>query len=1133
MRKSVQLFARRIASMAALTLAFGGATATMVVVAPVSVQAQVTTGAMNGLVTDSEGKPVGGVRVVATHEPSGTKYGAVTGPTGRYNVQGLRTGGPYTVRFTSVGLKEEAFGDITAELGKSYVLNTKMLSADVKLGEVTVTSKKNTVMSNDRTGAATNISKETINSVPTLSRNIIDFAKVTPQANGRSFGGQDNRLNNLTIDGSVFNNSFGLSGVPGGQTGQSPISLDAIEEVQVNLAPYDVRQGNFTGAGINAITRSGDNQWRWSVFANIRNQAFAGDTIAGATAAEGAAFNRTDRNRSAYNVLQVGGRIGGPIIENKLFFFFNFEREQESRPFTNFRAARPGEVAGGIITRATTGQLDSLRNFLISRFSYDPGIYDSFDQPYSRTIFSNKATGKLDWNIDESNKISLRLQYLRSQADVITNGASNVQGARNNNNDALNFANANYVINNDIYSAIAEWNSVLSPTMSNNMIVGFTANRDFRDAPSRPFPFVDILQNGATLTSFGYELFTPFNKLNTDTWQVIDNFTVFAGDHTITAGLSFESFTFENGFNQRYYGYYRFASLQDFYNNVNNVAVGGRVPQPIQFSQTYSALPGAAVPIATTRAIQIGGYAQDEWAVSPTFKTTFGLRVDAPIFNTQGIENSVVSATMFRNNAGGEERLSTATFPTVNLLWSPRIGFNWDVNGDRSLQVRGGSGLFSGRPPFVWLSNVVTNNGVTAGEILENNPTGRPFNPDPAAYIPQNATTSVPPATFTVNTVVPGYRFPQVWRSNLAADIQLPLGLIATLEGLYTQNVAQTFYRDANLRGPQGAFTGADNRPRFPASYLLSGTGAQRDSANRVNRRITGNYVLDNTNLGNSFALTAQLQKPFSDGWMAMVAYTYSQARDITSAGSIAANSFFGNQIVGNPNIPDVSLSDNDNPHRIIANASYRIDFGEVVALTLSGFLEVRTQGRYSYTYAGDVNGDLIFNNDLIFVPASADQIAFEQFTATRTVSGVTTTKIWTPADQWTELDRFITSDPYLQSRRGNYAERNGALRGWVANLDLAATLDINFFIAEKRNTLQLRLDAINVTQRINPAFGVGDRVINGRPLTFRTVNAAGAPVYRITELVPTQGIVAPLSNTINFPGDVWQFQLGARWIFN
>ncbi len=1102
-----------------------------------ALRAQVTTGAMSGTVTMKDGKPISGARVTATHLPSGTKYGSIVGATGRYAVPNLRTGGPYTVEISAIGMKAAKFGDITIQLGQTYVLDVKLDEGEVKLSEITITSKKGSVMSNERTGAATNINRDIINAVPTLNRNILDFTKMTPQAGrGNSFGGQDNRMNNLTIDGSVFNNTFGLANTPGGQTGQSPISLDAIEEVQVNIAPYDVRQGGFTGAGVNAVTRSGDNEWRWSVFTNTRNQGFAGDSVAGAKATDGLKIIKANNQ---YQVLQFGGRLSGPIIENKLFFFLNYERETNVSPMSNYRAAQPGEAATGAVTRVQASTLDSLRQFLINKYQYDPGIYDNVNQPYNRTTFGDKATGKLTWNIDETNKASIRFQYLRSQSDVILNSGSNAVGNRNGNNNALNFANSNYGINNDIYSAVAELNSVFSSSMSNNLIVGFTANRDYRSSPSRPFPMVDILQGGSTLTSFGYELFTPFNKLDTDTWQLQDNVTIYSGDHTITAGVSFEAFRFVNGFNQRYYGYYRFNSLQDFYNSANGVKVpirvNGRdsliVAQPVQFSQTYSALKDGSVPLAETRAYQASIYGQDEWNISSTFKATIGLRIDAPIFDqSTALANSVVSDATFYNNVtnNSSEKLSTGNLPSLNPLFSPRVGINWDVNGDRSLQVRGGTGIFSGRPPFVWLSNVVTNNGVSSGEILQNSPLNRQFNPDPNAYIPANASSSVPAATFTVNTVVPGFRFPQLWRSNLAADIQLPLGLIATVEGIHSKYLAQVYYRDANLRPATAAFTGVDNRPRFPGSFITT-AGAARDSAIRLNYRINGNYVLDNTDAGDSWSGTVQIQKPFSDGWFAMVAYTYSVARDITSAGSIAANSWNANPIVASPNLPTISYSDNDNPHRLIASASYRFDFGEVAALTLSGFYELRTQGRFSYTYSGDMNGDGVSNNDLIFVPKNKEDVVLVPFTA----GG----KTWSADDQWTALDKFISSDPYLSTRRGQYSERNGGLRGWLSSLDIAATLDVNFMIGEKKNTVQIRADVINGTNILNPSLGVGDRVLqNGasRPLLFVATRADGVPTYRLNETAAGAGLApSVLTNSLNFPGDVWQFQLGIRYIFN
>jgi hypothetical protein len=562
--------------------------------------------------------------------------------------------------------------------------------------------------------------------------------------------------------------------------------------------------------------------------------------------------------------------------------------------------------------------------------------------------------------------------------------------------------------------------------------------------------------------------------------------------------------------------------------------------QPAFFSRTFSLLPDRATPLAETRAYLFGIYGQDEWNVSSIFKVTFGLRVDAPVFDqSTTLRNPVVDTTSFYNDLtkNSSEKLSTANLPGTNPLFSPRIGFNLDLNGDRSLQIRGGSGLFSGRPPFVWLSNVITNNGVTAGDIGEAVPqqvfSNRQFSPDITAYTPTSGS-----STFTANTVVPGFRFPQLWRSNLAADIQLPLGFIATVEGIHSKFLSQVYYRDANLRPSTRNFSGPDTRPRFAGGTV----------PNRINPLINGNYVLDNSSAGDAFSGTVQVQKPFSDGWSAMVAYTYSISRDISSAGSIAAGSWTGVPIVTSPNIPEVSFSDNDNPHRLIATASYKFDFGEVAALTLSAFYELRTQGRFSYTYSGDMNADGVSGNDLMFVPAKREDIILLPLDSRSTPTNPIV-RSWTPDQQWEELDRFITNDPYLNTRRGQYAERNGGLRGWVSTLDLAATVDINFMVGEKKNTVQFRVDLLNGLNLINPAWGVNDRFLqNGGtrilasgiqtaagPNVFNPIaNANGVPQFVLQETSAGRGLAkSVLTNGISFPGDVWQLQFGLRYIFN
>lgn len=1112
----------------------------LLVLAPVLAFAQgVTTGAMTGLVADKAGKPMIGARVIITHEPSGTKYGAITGSTGRYTAPGLRTGGPFTVQISAVGMKTAKFSDIFVKLGENFVQNATIEEGEVKLSEITVTSKKGAVMSSERVGAATNISKETIQTLPTLNRSVQDFTRTTPQANGLSFAGQDARFINFTVDGSIYNNSFGLASLPGGQANATPISLDAIEELQVNLAPFDVRQGGFVGAGVNAITRKGDNQFRASAFYNTRSNSFLGESVTG-----------SDGNSTkvlapgvTFNVQQYGFRFGGPIVEDKLFFFVNGEIENRTDPGTTNRASTSTTDAGANVVRAGTALADSLtrlKQFLIERFQYDPGVW----QDYQLQTFSAKATARFDYNIDENQKLAIRFNYLRSYRDVLASSSGGVNG-RNGNLFALNFSNSNYRINNDIYSAIAEYNGTFGGEWYVNVTGGFTANRDYRNLlGSVRFPTVDILQGGRNVTTFGDEPFTPNNVLNTDTWQAQANVTRYLGDHTFTGGINFESFAFANGFTPQVSGLYQFTSFQDFYN-----AVAGQNVRTQAYTLWYSARPGGAIPLAETKSSQIGFYLQDEWNVSKDFRLTLGVRADLQSFAQTALANPEVPGFAFPTN----ETFNTDKLPQAALLWSPRLGFNWDVTGDRTTQIRGGAGIFTGRVPFVTISNQVGNTGMFNGQytisgavlnssLITGTTTPVRWSPDVTANIPANASAAVPPTSYGLAISNPNFRYPQVFRANLAVDQELPGGIIATVEGIFSQNLNAVLYRNANLRNATGTFTGADNRPRYPGSYRQTATGGQTaglDSANRAVFKLTDVTVLDNTSQGGSFGITGQLRKDFDFGLNLMVAYTYSEARDLASFGSIAFSSWRDAQSVRGNNFLDLSFSDNDLRHRLIASISYALNWGnlglprEIGITRFNIFLQTQSQNRFSFIVNGDLNGDGVATNDLMFVPNDPSQINLVPLT----IGAGATARTFDATAQYAALNNFINQDTYLSTRRGQVTERNGGTRpNLLTRIDVSASHDVIFYAGEKPTNIQFRLDIFNFANLLNNSWGVSDGVALNAPLQFQGVTAGGAPQYRLAGAsVGTDGNLTLgktfRSNVSIF--DVWQMQLGVRVTFN
>lgn len=1084
------------------------AVSSMIFVTLASYAQGVTGASFFGLVTDQEDKPLAGATVVAKHLPSGSVYGVITRDDGRYNLPQVRIGGPYTVTVTYIGFKAREQNEISLSLGQNFQLNVKMEEENVTLNEVVIAVEKNEILNSQRTGAATNVSNQVINSLPTLSRSLNDFIRLTPQSksssvaatagSGASFAGQDSRFNNLTIDGSIFNNSFGLASAPAGQTNSTPISLDAIEEIQISLAPFDVRLAGFTGAGVNAVTRSGTNQVQGSVFYNTRNESYVGDEAEG---------NAVVTNN--FDIKQYGFRVGGPIIKDKLFFFINGESERRDDPATSFVAARPG-LTGNNVTRVRASSLDSLRNFLRENYNYEAGEYEN----YSLETFSDKFLIKLDWNASKNNRFAVRFNYLKSYRDVLASQSGAFSGRRDN-LFSLNFSNSNYIINNDIYSGIIEWNSIIGSRLFSNFQVGYTANRDYRSSGGGVFPLVDILEGGRNYTAFGYEPFTPNNRLDTDTWQVKEELTYYAGKHTIVGGVNFESFTFENTFTPTYYGQFVFNSLNDFYRSAN----GDAGVQLRRYQLTYSALPNSALPTATTEAGQIGLFIQDEFPVlKDRMRLTLGLRGDIPFFGNTALENPVVTAATFKDAEGNPVKYNTADLPKAHLLFSPRVGFNWDVKGDRSLQVRGGTGIFSARPAFVWISNQVGNNGILTGQIFTDNTTAYPFSPDVNQYIPANATT---PATFNIAVSDPDFKFPQVWRSNLAVDKKLPWGFVGTLEGIFTQKVNDVNYINANLEPATASYAGPDNRPIYPGFGLSGGAQAQ---ANRVVDQITDATVLQNTNEGYTYSLTAKLERQFANGIYTMLAYNFSEAQDLITAGSIAFSSWRDNRTVLGNNRPDLAFSDFDQRNRIVGAISYRKEYAKLFASQLSIFLQSGNQGRYSYTINGDINGDQIFGNDLLYIPRDASEITFEQYTE----GG----KTYTADDQSRAFQQFIDNEDYLSENRGSYAERNGALLPWLTTIDLAFVQEVGFKVGETRQRFQFRADIYNFGNLLNSDWGVGDSPTNTSPVQFRSRNATtNTPVYRFSTVrgsLPTEPLIS--SNSLS---DVWQLQLGVRYIFN
>jgi hypothetical protein len=1076
--------------------------------------AQVTSSTISGIITDKSGEGLAGATVVAIHTPSGSRYGTSSNASGRYTLPAVRVGGPFSVTVSYTGYEPQTIEGVMTNLGTTSNVDFQLAESGISLGEVDIVADRNSLFSSQRTGAASTFDVKRVTSVPAIgSRSISSLTKYNPNGNGRSFGGQDSRLNNFTIDGSVFNNGFGLGSdaQAGGRTGSTAISLDAIQELQVNVAPFDVRQTGFVGAGINAVTRSGTNEFSGSAYYNTRAANMYGNK------ARDVSVTATQFNENV-----VGARIGGPIVKNKVFFFVNAEMVKNTSPATPWVAA--GSTNTGTATRVLKSDLETVSSLLKEKFGYETGPYEA----YNNATESKKFLARLDFNLSDQHKLNLRYTHHDSKADVnISNSASLGFGNRTTNINSMSYQNSGYIIGDNTRSIVAELNSTFSDKIANSFSAGYDLQNEDRQYKGALFPTIDILKDNATYIAAGFDPFTPDNLLDYSTFHITNNVSYYAGKHTITAGVNYENYKSNNSFFPGSNGVYVFNSLDEFKAAINGDSTGVK-----RFQYRYSALEGGADPLQVLKVSKYDVYGQDEFKVNKNFTVTAGVRVSLiDLGATKSLQNTVLADSTFRNVDGAPLKINTSTIPEPQLLFEPRLGFNYNVAGKSKTQIRGGAGIFTGRPPYVWLSNQIGNNGVLTGFIdaSNTNTTKYPLVGDATQFIPATPTL---PSTFEIAITDAAYRFPQVIKTNLAIDQKLPGNIVATVEFLYNQNLNAAYYYNANQEASTANFSGPDTRPRFPGSLVPS---AQLNNAVRVVNNVSSAAVLATTNKGYYAGATFKLEYPERKGLYAMAAYTYSQTKDLMNAGSIASGSFTGARSVNGNNKLDLTNSDQDIPHRIIGLTSYSTSFGNknggAVQFSL-GYEGLQSRnlgfGGFSYTYNGDMNGDGIAGNDLLFVPTNAADLTFEDI---KDANGNVTTSA---AQQVTLFDEYIKQDAYLDGRRGQYTERNGAILPWLHRFDLAVSRD--FWIktgkGQKRNNLQFRVDIFNVGNLLNSDWGVGRRFVATAPLQYRSVTAEGVPVYRVA----SQLLNTATKKTIDYNSsinDVWNLQLGIRYSFN
>ena len=1106
----------------------------------------VTTGAIAGVVRDAQGAVIPGATVLAVHAPSGSTYEAVTQGDGRFVIPGMRVGGPYTITASLPGFTSEAKNNINVSLGTTQDVDFGLKVANVA-ETITVVGQSDPVFSSGRTGAATAVTREDLATLPTISGRITDITRLTPQYGGSgTFAGQDNRANNMTVDGSYFNNSFGLGVSTGGigdRTGVAPISLEAIEQVQVSVAPYDVRQGSFTGAGVNTVTRSGTNSFTASVYRRTRNENCSDltnvDTCSGfvGTTAAGLRFNPGN-----FTTHTTGVWAGGPIVKNKLFAFGSFEKQEDTRPLTTFTSNPGGAAVGGNTTRVLASDLSALSSFLSSKFSYETGPFDNIP----KTTPAKPWMLKGDYNVNSANKVTFRYNQLDSSSPIGQNGSSalGTVGRPTGSTNFLSFANSNYAILENLKSGVGEWNSVFG-NMTNNLLVGYTKQDESR-ADIKLFPFV-VIGDGAGLpfTTFGSEPFTPYNLLRYGTFQLQDSVTKFAKNHSITFGGTVEKFHSDNSFYFGIQSAYSYNTLADFYADANGyLANPNRTVAPgnlLGFQVKYLLQPGQTTPpLQPLDVVYAGGYLQDEWRPRADLTVTAGLRVDVPRFGNTAFDNPVADTLTFRDQDGSSVKYNTGALPATTAYWSPRVGLNWDLTHDQKTQLRGGSGLFSGKPPYVWISNQIGNTGVLYGFIDTRNTTAYPFNPSPDRYKP--AATGGTAASYELDVTDQSFRFPQTWRSNIGVDRRLPWGLVGTLDYIYNRDLNAPVYLNANLPAAEGAYTGVDNRPRWAATApgatpqpgitvslpTCAAAGQTGGCFQRLNNapgsQITAAYVIKNQNQNRSWNLSGALTKNLTHGFSFKGGFNYGESRSLvepsSTAGSSWGSTFQG--IVADPNNPALAFSQNSPGKRIFLQSNYTAQYFGWGATTFSMFYDGHTNGNTSYLFAGDANGEGVSGNDLIYIPRDASEMNFKPLT----VSGRT----YTAAEQAAAFEQLIQADSYLSSHRGQYAERNAVFLPFVNRIDLSLSQDLFHSLAGRRHSGQIRLDITNFGNLLSNKWGVGQRLVNSQILTSPSADSTGKLTYNLQN-VSGNLITSPLQTSAGI-ADVYVMMLSFRYTF-
>ena len=1014
--------------------------------------AQITTSGVKGLIK-ANGEDVIGATITVTHVPTGAVYRSVTNSVGRFTIQGMRAGGPYTVEISYIGYKTKEIKNVTLKLGEMSDLSTQLEEDAHALGEVVVKGKLG--LDASKTGAAASYSAKDIANMPSISHSIGDITRMNPmvsvsQSGAMSFAGVNNRYNSFQVDGAVNNDVFGLTsnGQNGGQAGAQPISTETIDQVQVSVAPFDVRQSGFTGGAINAITKSGTNTFHGSVYGNWLNKDLIGSKY---TLMNGKDSQKYD-DETDY---RYGVTLGGPIIKNKLFFFANYEKSNKEYP-NNYGYGSDASKLGTEGFKIADEVLSILK---------EKGYNASYNNPKNYTK-SDKAGIKLDWNINDKHKATF--------------GWRMVNAKQLNSNSTAGYLNASdyqydFVSKSNTFTA--ELNSSFSEKINNQFQASYVSVRDHRD-PKGIAPMIQIKNVGGGTLCLGTERSSTANSLNQDIISFTDNLNWYLNNHTLTFGTHGEYYKFKNLFIQDNYGTYYFNNFEDFKMFASGHTYAASVDKTTGVTTYYNTLNQyryCTANVAVTgdprwapefAAGQIGFYAQDKFNVTPNFELTYGLRMDIPLFFDTPTENAEFNASAAKQgwNVVTNHKLSSTP------MWSPRVGFRWNIEKEHNMILRGGAGIFTGRIPFVWLSNNFTNTGIQTSVYNVYGSTGLKEGKqntgklsdvslivDP--YKQSENTDKLGTSNQAINVFDKDFKFTQNLRLDLALDFTLA-GIDFTLEGVFSKNLNDIYYKDLT-RTEAGKTLGEtyeslsfDNRPMF----------AKITSTEDANlKKFTNVYMLDNTSKGYSYNLSLSAVKHFDFGLDLAASYTYSRSKSVNcGTSSVAQSNYNYNYTYQNPNSPELGFTAFNVPHQIKASAFYHKDYAEHWNTTV-GLIYTGTSGSpYSLYYYGDLNQDGSNGNDLMFIPTD-EQIDKMQFKAN---------KNYTADEQKENFREWIANDGYMSKHRGEYFKRYADNLPFESHFDFHLAQTYKFKVGAQVHSVELSFDVLNVGNMFNKKWG-------------------------------------------------------------